>query len=190
MNIRRTTAAAAVGAALLLAPVGTGVADAAPHGKSQARSQVKQVLRDIAVKDKALARVEASRSLTRLADENESVLVESIESDRVELADLRAEAAAADTTYDARAIRSQVRAFRVEIYTQAVGVVRHAEKLGVEAEDDAEALAFVDLALEAALALHSHSPKADVRVAKDYLEQAEVELLDVDEPVDPLDPEL
>ena len=194
MNIRRTAAATMAAAALVLAPTATGVADAAPgkgsssQSKSQVKSQVKQVLKDISVKDRALVRVTGSRSLTRLADENEVVLVESIEADRAELADLKAEAAAADSTYDAKAVRTEVRGFRVEIYTQAVGIVRNAEKLAVEAAEDAEALELVDLALESALALNSHSAKADVQVAKDYLEQAEAELADVDEPVDPVDP--
>lgn len=191
-RLRRTAAASAAAAALILAPVSAGVADAAPHGKSssqvkaQVRSQVKQVLNDITVKNRALARVAVSRSLTRLGDDNETVLVESIQADRAALADLRAEAAAADSTYEAKSVRKQVRAFRVEIYTQAAGIVRHAEELGVEAADDAEALALVDLALETALALDSHSAKAELQAARAYLDQAEAELLDVDEPGDPI----
>lgn len=188
IRIRRTAAATAAAAALILAPVSSGVADAAPHGKgaSQVKAQVKQVIKDITVKNKALARVAVSKSLTRLADENESVLADSIAADRAALADLRAEAAAADSTYEAKSVRKQVRAFRVEIYNQAFSIVRNAEGLTVEAADDAEALALVDLALESALALDSHSTKAELHAAKDYLDQAEAELLDVDEP--PVDP--
>lgn len=191
-HVRRTALATLAAGALLLTPVGAAHAS---HGKDggHVRTQVKQVIKDITVKDKALARLEGSRRVTRLADENEAVLVDSIESDRAALADLRSAAAAADTTYDARAVRKEVRGYRVEVYVQAVSIVRHAEELSVEAADDAEALALVDLALDAALALDSHSAKAELRVAREYLDQAEAALDDSDddgdeteEPVEPV----
>ncbi|WP_435771174.1 hypothetical protein [Nocardioides sp. SYSU DS0651] len=198
-RIRRTAAATVAATALVLAPTTAGIADAAPkHSKaakaskaskaSKAKSQVRQVLQDITVKDRGLARIAVSRTVTRLSDDYEAVLVDSISFDRDDLAVLREEALAADSSYDARAVRTEIRAFRVEIYTQAAGIVREGEKLAVEAAEDAEALALVDLAIESALALNSHSPKSDVAAAKQYLEDAEAELLDVDDPVDPEEP--
>jgi hypothetical protein len=190
-HIRRATAASFAAAALVLAPVSVDAADAAPKSaKSRVvKTQIKQVVRDIVLKDRQLARVAVSRTVTRLADENESVLRASIGADRAELGGLRSEAAAADSTYDTRSVRRQVHAFRVEIYTQAAGIVREAEELSVLATEDYEALALVDLAIEAALALDSRSPRADVAVARGYLADAEAELQDVDEPVDPETPE-
>ncbi|MFC5729786.1 MULTISPECIES: hypothetical protein [Nocardioides] len=189
-HIRRATAATAAAAALVLAPVSLDAADAAPTtAKSRVvKTQVKQLVRDIALKDRLLARVDASKTVTRLADENEGVLRESIASDRTELRELRAEAGAADSTRDTRSLRREVRSYRVEIYTQAAGIVRAAEELSVRAAEDEEALALIDIAIDAALALHAQSPKSDIAVARGHLADAETELEDSDDPVDPETP--
>lgn len=182
IQVRRTTAAVIAAAAVAVAPVTVGVAEAKPSTKSQVRSQVKQVVRDIAIKDRLLARTAISNRVTRLADDSEAVLRASIAEDRAALQDLRAEAREADSTYDARSVRRDLRSFRVELYTQAASVVREAEKLAVVAAEDLEALALIDLAVEQALTVDARSPRSALHAARDYLEQAEAELLEADEP--------
>lgn len=189
-HTRRAIAASFAAAALVLAPVSVDAADAAPEtAKPRAvKTQIKQLVRDIAHKDRLLARVDASKTVARLGDENEVVLRESIAADRTELRDLRAEAGAADSTYDTKSVRRQVRSYRVETYTQAAGIVRAAEELSVRAAEDQEALAHIDLAIDAALALHAQSPRSDIAVARGHLADAEAELEDSDDPVDPETP--
>ncbi|MBM0124861.1 hypothetical protein [Pimelobacter simplex] len=189
------TVAAGLAAAVTLVPTATEAAGAVPHkpaGKPSpvVKSQVRQLVKDIAGKDRALARVASSKAVSRLGDDNEAVLVAAIAGDRAELADLRAEATAADSTQDARAVRVEVRTYRVELYTQAAGVVRAAEALAVEAADDVEALTFVDLALGAALSVDSNGSgsKAVLKQARAHLESARAELETVDEPEVPVTP--
>jgi hypothetical protein len=193
--IVRTTAAGLAAAAITLALTATEAAGAAPHhptGKPSpaVKSQVRQLVRDIAVKDRALARVAVSKTLTRLGDEDEAVLVAAVAGDRAELADLRAEATAADSTQDARTVRAQVRAYRVELYLQAAGVVRAAESLAVEASEDEDALAFVELALDAALSVDSNGTgsRASLQQARVYLESARAQLEATDAPAVPVAP--
>lgn len=193
----RTTAAALAAAVVTLAPATAGTAGAAPHGptgkpSATVKSQVRQLLKDIAGKDKALARVASSKAVTRLTDEDEAALVATILQDRAELAGLRAAASAADSTFDARAVRGLVRTYRVELLTQAAGVVRAAEVLGVAAVEDAEALALVDLALESALSVDSNSAgsKAALRQARAHLDAARTAWEDEDEPEVPEVPEV
>lgn len=192
-TLRRTSAAVAVSVALAIAPVAAPAEAGSPGkgGSAAVKAQARAALKDIAVKDRALARVQRTKSLLRLADAHEVALVASIGDDRAELAELRAEASSSGTAAAARALRAEVRAFRVEVFTQAIGLVRRAEHLAIEAADDVEAGELVDLAVTSALVLDSHSTRAEVKAVRGLLDQAEAELLedDPEEPVDPEDPE-
>ncbi|PVG82651.1 hypothetical protein DDE18_09760 [Nocardioides gansuensis] len=166
----RALAAAAAGVALL-APTAAGhAAEAAP------KAQTKQLVKDVAGKDKRLARLATSTKVTRLADENEQVLVANITEDRADLAELKTAAEAADSTYDAKAVRKDLRSFRVENYVLAANIVKQAEALADEAAADPEAAAAVDAAIDAALALTADSTKADVKAARVHLQTAHEEL--------------
>lgn len=160
MNRFHRTAAAVVAAmALTAAPALTQTATAQSEGVS---SQVKQLVRDIDGKDRRLARLMTAPRTTRLADVDEAVLVAAMTADRGDLAALKAEAQAADSTYDARAVRRELRKFRVENYVLATNLARRAEKLSAAAIDDPEALAYAVAALAGALALTADSTRADI----------------------------
>jgi peptidoglycan hydrolase-like protein with peptidoglycan-binding domain len=209
-RIRRTAVAVTAAAAVALGPLAVGTADARPPaaaakvkaakakaGKVKAakakaakakanaalaKAQVKQLVHDVFVKDRALANVTTSATVVGLLDDHEAVLLGSIATDRLALATIR-DAGVADPA-TAPATRTAVRAFRVEVYVQAAGIVRDAEALTVAAAENAEALALVDLALQSALVLHARSPKADVEAARALLDEAEALLVPAEEPVE------
>lgn len=182
-RLRHSAVATLVAASIAVSPALATTASAEPEG---VRSQVRQLIKDIDGKDRRLDRISGASRTTRLADDHEAVLVDSITADRADLATLRAEAEAADSTYDARAVRRQLRTFRVENYGLATNIVRRAEQLTVAAAADPAALALVDAGLAAALALTADSTKADVRAARQHLAAAQAALDgDVDDPADP-----
>lgn len=184
--IRRTAAALAT-ATLAFAPLAH--AEAATHpgphgahaahgdkaggksGKSgKAAAQTRAAVKQVAAKDRALARVAASRGITRLPDEQESVLVASIAADRTALAALRDAVVAGTTT--PRAARLALRGVRVENYHQAVAVLRDAAELADVAVDQPDVLALVDAAVEAVLGVTATGGRAALRSARSGLEDA------------------
>lgn len=182
LNIRRT-AATVITVAALAAP--TGVAAAAhaakpdtgkPAGTTGVKGQTKQLLKDVAGKDRRLARLATSRAVTRLADDTEVELVASIEESRAGLGEIEAAVEAADSAVDTRAARKELRSFRVENFRLVVNILRQAEGLTEAAATDAEAQAFLDQAEEAALAITATSTKGDVRAARALLRDAKGEL--------------
>lgn len=166
----RALAAAAASAALLAPTANAQAAEAV------SKSQTKQLVKDVAGKDKRLARLATSTKVTRLADENEQVLVANIADDRADLAALKAAAESADSTYDAKSVRKDLRSVRVQNYVLAANIVKQAERLAEEAAADPEAAAAVDAALDAALALTADSTKAEVKAARAHLQDAHEEL--------------
>lgn len=182
-NLRRTAATVITVAALA---VPTGVATAAhaakPDGAGKpagaVKGQTKQLLKDLAGKDRRLARLATSNAVTRLADEAEAELVGNIEESRAGLAEVKAAVEAADSTVDTRAARKELRSFRVENFRLVVNVLRQAEALADDAAADPEAQAFLAQAEEAALAITATSTKGDVRAARALLRDAKAELED------------
>lgn len=144
-----------------------------------AKAQVKQLINDVAVRDRALAQVKVSATMVGLPDDHEAVLVASIEADRLALAAIRDAGVANPAT--APTARVEVRSFRVEVYTQAAGIVRDAVELAPLVVDDVEVAALVDLALQSALLFTSLSPKTDVEAARQLLVDAAATLVPVDE---------
>lgn len=187
--IRRTAAAVIAAAALVAAPLAQ--ADAAhaakPHGthaahgdksgkvgksgkSGKAAAQVRATVKQVAVKDRALARVAASAGVTGLPDAQEAILAASIAADRAALADLRAAVVAGTTT--ARAARVALTAHRVESYLQAVAVLRDAAELSELADDLPEVLALVDGAVTTVLGVSATGGRTVVRAARADLEEA------------------
>lgn len=174
--IRRSTVAALAAAALTIAPVAG--AEAAPHGgkshaaHASARSgpAARVVLKEIKVKDRALARIAASRPFTRLPDAQESVLAASIAADRAALAAVGAAVSAGTTTV--KAARATVRTYRVESYLVAAALLRGAAVLRTLAADVPEVVAALDTAVATALGVTASNGRTVLRAAHDALEDA------------------
>lgn len=186
---RRLVATVAATAALAAPSALATTATAAPHehkdkpaktkdkpAKGTLKSQTKQLLKDVAGKDKRLARLAESNAVARLADDTEAELVANITDARTALAEVKAAVEAADSTIDTRAARKDLRSFRVVTFRQAVNILKQAEHLAEEAAADPEATAHLAEAEAAALALTATSPKADVKAARAHLELAQAEL--------------
>lgn len=177
LRIRRTTVAAVAATALLATPLATATAEAAPHGgrghsaaAAKAGQSTRGVLREIAAKDRYLARLVTSRAVTRLPDAQEPTVVASIAADRATLTALTDAVTAGTTT--ARDARTQLRAFRVETYRVVVAVLGQAAAITAQAPDDAAVAAAVDSAVTAALGLHATSTRAEVRTVLGLLDAA------------------
>ncbi len=172
---RRTAAAAA--AAVALATVASSAAQAASPADDDrpSKSQVKQLLKDIAGKNKRLTKIEGSHKLVRLDVEHQATVVGNIDADQLDLASLVEQVNAADSTVDVRAARRELHRFRVENYTLAITIVRGAERLVDDVAEDAEAQVQLDEAFAAALAITADSTKADVRAARAALEEVRAE---------------
>ena len=176
--IRRTAAAVIAAAALATAPLAQAEAavHAKPHGTSSHGSshrdaaQVRAALKQVAVKDRALARVAASKGLTALPAEQSGALAASVAADRVALAELRAAVTARTTT--PRAARVALKAYRVENYLQAVAVLRDAAELAALAVDLPEVLELVDGAVEGVLGVSATGGRALLKTAHADLEDA------------------
>ncbi|QBX54174.1 hypothetical protein EXE58_00930 [Nocardioides seonyuensis] len=188
---RRLIATAAATAALVAPAAVTASATAAPHehkdkpaktdkpAKGTVKSQAKQLLKDVAGKDKRLTRLAESNAVARLADETEAALVANITDAQTALTDVKTAVEAADSTVDTRAVRKELRSFRVVNFRLAVNILKQAENLAEEAATDPEATAALDAAETAALALTATSTKADVKAARAHLELAHTELEEV-----------
>jgi hypothetical protein len=183
-TIRRTAVAALAAATLSIAPL--SVAEAAVHAKPAGShsshggkgggashhlsAQTRGVLRQVTVRDRALARVAASRAITGLADEQESVLTASIAQDRADLAALK-DAVSAGTTKP-RAAKAALRAVRVENYLRAVAVLRDAAELADAAVDLPEVLDLVDAVVAGVLEVSATGGRTVLRTARADLEDA------------------
>lgn len=176
MILRRSTVAALAAAALTIAPV--AAAEAAPHGgrshaahaPSSGSASTRAVLKEIKVKDRALARIAASKPLTRLPDAQEAVLAASVTADRAALAALGDAIGAGTTT--ARAARTTLRSYRVESYLVAAALLRGAATLRAAAGDVPEVVAAIDDAVATALTVTATNGRTVLRAAHDALEAA------------------
>ncbi len=185
MNAFRRTAAAAA-AAFALTSVASAAQAAPPADDDQpSKSQVKQLLKDIAGKNKRLNTIEGSHKLTRLSVEHQATVVGNIDADQLDLATLVEQVNAADSTVDIRAARRELHKFRVENYTLTINIIRAGERLVDDVAEDAEGQVQLDEAFAAALAITADSTKADVRAARTALAEVRAEIEDVDEPVAP-----
>lgn len=177
-SLRRTAAAVIAAAALATAPLAH--AEAAPHAKPHGSSshgsshrdaaQVRATVKQVAVKDRALARVAASKAITTLPEEQSGVLADSVAADRAALAELRAAVTARTTT--PRAARAVLKSYRVENYLQAVAVLRDAAELTELAVDLPEVLDLVDGAVETVLAVTATGGRTVLKAARADLEEA------------------
>jgi hypothetical protein len=179
---RRTIAAAITALALTTPVVLSTAASAAPDEKPAATTtpQTKQLVRAITVKDARLERLSTADRTAVLADENEAGVVSNIVTDRKALATLKSEAEAADSTLDTRAVRTELRDFRVLNYVLSTNILRQAEAIADEAAADPEAVAHLDEAVAAAQAITACSTKSDVRDARAHLRLAKNELDEVE----------
>jgi hypothetical protein len=175
------TLATGIAALALTTPVALSTAAAAAPDEEPAAtttSQTKQLVRTISVKDARLERLSTADRTTVLADEHEATVVSSIGADRAALATLRSQAEAADSTLDTRAVRAELRDFRVVNYVLSGNILRQAEEIADEAAADPEAAAHLAEAVTAALAITAESTKSDVRDAREHLRLAKNELED------------
>lgn len=163
-------------ATLALAAPSAALTAAAAAGDHAPEAQTKQLLKDIAGKDQRLARLAGSNAVVRLADDTEAELVANLGDARAQLATIKAAAEAADSTMDTRAARKDLHLFRVENFRIVVNVLRQAERLSEAAATDPEAQAHIDMAEDAALAVTATSTKADLRAAREHLDEARTEL--------------
>ncbi|MCY4727663.1 hypothetical protein NYO98_15345 [Nocardioides sp. STR2] len=180
---RRITATALATAALVVPSALAATAVAAPDkpGKpvkpaKTVKAQTKQLLKDIAGKDKRLDRLSTSTAVENLADDTEAELVANVTDARTALAELRTSVEAADSTVDTRAARKELRSFRVENFRIVVNLVKQVEGLEEAAAADPEAVAHLDAAEAAALLITATSTKADLRDAREHLQAARAEL--------------
>lgn len=188
MTRTRRTVAALVASAALVAPTALTIsaADAKPSSTKTVKTvkaQTKQLLKDVAGKDKRLARLATAHSVVALADDTEAELVANIAEARGTLADVRTAVEAADSTVDTRAARKELRSFRVENFRLVVNVLKQVEDLTDDAAADAEAQAFLTKAQAAALAVTATSTKTDIKAARALLDSAKAEL-EAEEPVE------
>jgi hypothetical protein len=180
---RRITATALATAALVVPSALAATAVAAPDKPVKpvkpaktVKAQTKQLLKDIAGKDKRLDRLSASTAVENLADDTEAELVANVTDARTALAALRTSVEAADSTVDTRAARKELRSFRVENFRIVVNLVKQVEGLEEAAAADPEAVAHLDAAEAAALLITATSTKADLRDAREHLQAARAEL--------------
>lgn len=129
-------------------------------------AEKRAVASQVATKDAALAR--AVRNVTRagLAVGAEDVLA-NLAADRLALAGLAAEAAAATTVTDVRLVGDQVRAVRPETYSVVVNGLRQAAAFETRVADNADALAALGAAADIA-----ELDGADVTAVRDLLATA------------------
>lgn len=180
----RRTLAAGIAALALTTPVAMSTAAVAAPGEKPAttkqaptkKAQTKQLIKTISVKDAQLERLVTADRTTVLADDHEATVVANIGDDREALAALKAEAEAADSTLDTRAVRADLRDFRVVNYVLSGNILRQAEAIEDEAAADPEATMHLDEAIAAALAITAESTKSDVRDARAHLRLAKGEL--------------
>lgn len=186
-NARRITATLVAAAALAAPSTLAATAHAAPAEPSKTKptktkpakplkAQTKQLLKDVAGKDKRLTRLSTSTAVTRLADDTEAELVANIADARTALDEIRTAVEAADSTVDTRAVRKDLRSFRVENFRIVVNVLKQAEGLEEAAASDPEAVTHLDAAEAAALEIEVTSTKADIRAVREHLKAARAEL--------------
>lgn len=177
MNQTRRLTATVLATAALAAPSALATsAEAAPGKPETVKSQTKQLLKDIAGKDKRLVRLSTSNAVDRLADDTEAELVMTVTEARTALADLKTNVEATDSTVDTRAARKELRSFRVENFRIVVNVVAQVERLEEAAGADPEAIAHLAATEAAALEITATSTKADIRAVRAHLKAAQAEL--------------
>lgn len=180
--MKRTTrlTAGIVATAALAAPSALAATQAAAPTTLKApatvKAQTKQLLKDIAGKDKRLARLSTSNAVQGLADDTETQLVSQIDAARADLGEVKTSVEAADSTVDTRAARKELRSFRVENFRIVVNILTKAEGLEESAATDPEATEHLAAAEAAALAITANSTKADIRAARKHVQAAQAEL--------------
>lgn len=175
-HTRRLTATVLATAALATPSALATTAEAAPVKPETVKAQTKQLLKDLAGKDKRLARLSTSNAVQDLADDTEAQLVTNVTDARSDLADLRTTVEAADSTVDTRAARKELRSFRVENFRIVVNVLEKVEGLEDAAAADPEAVAHLAAAEEAALKIAATSTKADISAVRTHVQAAQAEL--------------
>jgi hypothetical protein len=181
MNTTRRITATALATAALVAPSAlAATAVAAPDKPTKpaktVKAQTKQLLKDIAGKDKRLGRLSTSTAVEGLADDTETEVVANVTDARTALAELRTTVEAADSTVDTRAARKELRSFRVENFRIVVNVVKKVEGLEEAAAADPEAVTHLAAAEAAALEITATSTKADLRAVREHVKAARAEL--------------
>ena len=181
MNTTRRVTATALATAALVAPSAlAATAVAAPDKPTKpaktVKAQTKQLLKDIAGKDKRLERLSTSTAVEALADDTETEVVANVTDARTALAELRTTVEAADSTVDTRAARKELRSFRVENFRIVVNIVKKVEGLEEAAAADPEAVTHLTAAEDAALLITATSTKADLRDVREHLKAAQAEL--------------
>ncbi|QSR31867.1 hypothetical protein CFI00_15390 [Nocardioides sp. S5] len=178
MNRNRRITATLLATAALAAPSAlASTAEARPDKPAKTvKSQSKQLLKDIAGKDKRLARMATSNAVEGLADDTEAEVVANVTDARTALADLATTVEAADSTVDTRAARKELRSFRVENFRIVVNVVKKVERLEEAAAADPEAVVHLAAAEAAALEITATSTKADIRAVRAHVQAAQAEL--------------
>jgi hypothetical protein len=140
------------------------------------KAQTKQLLKDIAGKDKRLARLSGSNAVVRLADDTEAELVTNLDEARAALGEVKTQVEAADSTVDTRAARKELRSFRVENFRIVANVLAKVERLEEAAAADPEAVTHLAAAEAAALEITATSTKADIRAVRAHVSAAQAEL--------------
>lgn len=178
MNRNRRITATLLATAALAAPSAlAATAEARPDKPAKTvKAQSKQLLKDIAGKDKRLARMATSNAVEGLADDTEAEVVANVTDARTALADLATTVEAADSTVDTRAARKELRSFRVENFRIVVNVVKKVEGLEEAAAADPEAVMHLAAAEAAALEITATSTKADIRAVRAHVQAAQAEL--------------
>ena len=179
-NTRRITATALATAALVAPSALASTAVAAPDKPTKpaktVKAQTKQLLKDIAGKDKRLARLSTSNAVEALADDTEVEVVANVTDAQTALAELKTTVEAADSTVDTRAVRKELRSFRVENFRIVVTIVKMVEGLEEAAAADPEAVTHLAAGEAAALEITATSTKADLRAAREHVKAAQAEL--------------
>jgi hypothetical protein len=140
------------------------------------KAQTKQLLKDIAGKDKRLTRLSGSKAVVRLADDTEAELVTNLDEARAALGEVKTQVEAADSTVDTRAARKELRSFRVENFRIVANVLAKVERLEEAAATDPEAVTHLAAAEAAALEITAASTKADIRAVRAHVSAAQAEL--------------
>jgi hypothetical protein len=97
---------------------------------------LKQVLKDIANLDRSLAKVAKASRVNGLTDTDRTVLATNVAADRATLAALSDTTRSADSNADLKQVRRDLKAVRVQNYTQVINDLRFASRLAEKIADE------------------------------------------------------
>ncbi len=110
------------------------------HVPARVSHASRQLLHEIATLDARLVRVSRDTRTAGLGADDRAAILANVAADRAALADLRAAAAAADSTLDVRSVTRGLHSLHPEVYAQVLAALRRAASLRVTVAETGTAL--------------------------------------------------